>query len=138
MFLARPSGTQNSNAANMSLKSNPGQSFRGRRELKYVQFYLRIHKFSMKNKEEIIPALIINAEQNIFAHVWKILLQRYEGQGADRQTSAAAAGALSGRFTYLPPWPPVAASGVMNGHPLRPVRSPWLAIEINYAKGTVK
>jgi hypothetical protein len=76
MFLARPSGTQNSNAANMSLKSNPGQSFRGRRELKYVQFYLRIHKFSMKNKEEIIPALIINAKKNIFAHalqeIWRL------------------------------------------------------------------
>jgi hypothetical protein len=66
MCLARPSSTQNSNAANLSVKSNPGKSVRGRRELKYVQILSQNTQGFNEDKEEIILALM--QQKNIFAY----------------------------------------------------------------------
>jgi ferredoxin len=54
MCLARLSSTQNTNAASLSVKSNPGKSVRGRRELKYVQILSQNTQGFNADKEEII------------------------------------------------------------------------------------
>ena len=66
MCLARLSSTHKSNAANMSVKSNPGKSVRGRRELKYVQILSQSTQGFNEDKEEIILALM--QQKNIFAY----------------------------------------------------------------------
>ena len=66
MCLARPSSTQKSNATNMPVKSNPGKSVRGRRELKYVQILSQNTQGFNEDKEEIILALM--QQKNIFAY----------------------------------------------------------------------
>ena len=54
MCLARPSSTQNSNAANMTVKSNTGKSVRGGCELKKVQNLSQNTQGFNEDKEEIL------------------------------------------------------------------------------------
>ena len=66
MCLARLSSTQNNNAASLSVKSNPGKSVRGRRELKYVQIMSQNTQGFNADKGEIILALM--QQKTIFAY----------------------------------------------------------------------
>ena len=66
MCLACLSSTQNTNAACLSVKSYPGKSVRGRRELKYVQILSQNTQGFNVDKEEIILALM--QQKNIFAY----------------------------------------------------------------------
>jgi hypothetical protein len=66
MCLACPYSTQNTKAASLSVKSYPGKSVRGRRELKYVQILSQNAQGFNADKEEIILALM--QQKNIFAY----------------------------------------------------------------------
>ncbi len=81
MCLARPSSTQKSNAANMSVKSNPGKSVCGRRELKYVKKLSQNTKGYNEDKEEIILALM---QQKFVRKTYLHMLYKKPGDLAKR------------------------------------------------------